>query len=62
LKTQKLGIILVAIGVLIILHHIYVTRGRPFDIQDIFHHEFFEAIFITAGLVLLISSHFNKNN
>jgi hypothetical protein len=62
LKAQKLGIILVALGVLIIMHHTYVTGGRPFDIQDIFHHEFFEAIFITAGLVLLISSYFDKNS
>jgi len=60
LRTQKLGIILTLIGILIIIHHIYVTGGRPFDPRDIFHHEFFEAIFITAGLVLLITSYFNK--
>jgi len=60
LKAQKLGIICTLIGILIIIHHIYVTGGRPFDPQDIFHHEFFEAVFITAGLVLLINSHFNK--
>jgi len=60
LKTQKLGIMLTFIGILIVIHHIYVTGGRPFDLKDIFHHEFFEAIFLTAGLILLINSHFNK--
>jgi len=62
LKTRKLGILLTLIGIILIVHHVYVTGGRPFDPQDIFHHEFFEAIFITAGLILLIDSHFNKNN
>jgi len=60
LKTQKLGIILTLIGLLIIVHHVYVTGGRTFDPQDIFHHEFFEAIFITAGLILVINSYFNR--
>lgn len=62
MKTQKLGIVLILIGILIIIHHIYITGGRPFDPQDILNHEFFEAIFITAGLILLINPHFNKKD
>ena len=60
MKTQKLGVLLTLIGILIIIHHVYVTGGRPIDPKDIFHHEFFEAIFLTAGLMLLINSHFKK--
>jgi len=42
-----------------ILHHI-CTWERFFDIEDILHHEFFEAIFFTAGITLFISNHYNK--
>ena len=55
LKNETLGVILVLVGLLILFHHFYYT-GRFFDLGDILHHEFFEAIFFTAGLVLLLSS------
>jgi len=57
-KAQKLGVILILMGILLIIHHTYITGGRLFDPQDIFHHEFFEAIFITVGLILLVNSYF----
>jgi len=57
-KAQKLGVILILMGTLLILHHMYITGGRFFDPQDIFHHEFFEALFITVGLILLVNSYF----
>jgi len=56
MKTKTIGITLIIIGVLIIIHH-FITSGKPFDIQDMLHHEFFEAIFITAGITTLITSH-----
>ncbi|MFQ5999276.1 MAG: hypothetical protein ACE5J6_00725 [Candidatus Bathyarchaeia archaeon] len=54
-KTRILGTILILAGLVILLHHLYVS-GRLFDLEDILHHEFFEAIFLTAGLVLLACS------
>jgi len=44
---------------LIVVHHIIIS-GRVFDLADILHHEFFEAIFFTAGLVLLLTSLLNR--
>jgi len=58
-KTETFGILLIIIGTLMILHHVY-TWERFFDIEDILHHEFFEAIFFTAGITLLISNYYNK--
>jgi hypothetical protein len=52
-RTLGLGFILVSL--LILLHHLLVS-GRLFDLGDILHHEFFEAIFFTAGLVLLLTA------
>jgi hypothetical protein len=57
-KTKTFGILLIIIGTLMVLHHVY-TWQRLFDIKDILHHEFFEAIFFTAGVTLLISN-YNK--
>jgi uncharacterized membrane protein YidH (DUF202 family) len=57
-KTKTFGILLIIIGTLIILHHV-CTWQRLFDMEDILHHEFFEAIFFTAGMTLLISN-YNK--
>jgi hypothetical protein len=56
--TRVLGFILVLLGLLIVLHH-FIISGRFFDLNDILHHEFFEAIFLTAGLVLLLTSKLN---
>jgi len=57
MKSRILAAILIQWGLLILLHHLYLT-GRFFDPKDVFHHEFFEAIFFTAGIVLLLSSWF----
>ena len=53
------GCVFVVVGLLIVLHHLLIC-GRLFDLADILHHEFFEAIFLTAGLVLLLTSAFNR--
>lgn len=58
-KPKTFGILLTIIGTLMILHHV-CTWERLFDIEDILHHEFFEAIFFTAGITLLISNHYNR--
>ncbi|MFA5363608.1 MAG: hypothetical protein WC325_00305 [Candidatus Bathyarchaeia archaeon] len=49
------GAIFVLVGVLIVVHHVAIC-GRLFDLGDILHHEFFEAITFTAGIVMLITS------
>jgi hypothetical protein len=54
-KGAILGFVFVLLGLLIVLHHLLVT-GRFFDLGDVLHHEFFEAIFFTAGLVLLLTA------
>lgn len=58
MKTKTIGIILILAGLLIILHHIIIS-GRLFDIGDMLHHEFFEAILLTAGITMLITMHNN---
>ena len=58
-ESKTLGILLVLIGLLIVVHHIYIT-GRPFDLRDITNHEFVEAILFTAGITLLLVSSFHK--
>jgi hypothetical protein len=56
-KTDGLiiGGIFVLLAILGVIHHIWIT-GRPFDIGDMLHHEFFEAIFLTAGIVLILAT------
>jgi hypothetical protein len=58
-KTETISITLIIIGLLIILHH-YSISQRIVDLNDILHHEFFEVVFLTAGITLLISNHYNK--
>lgn len=53
-KAYALSLFLIALGVLLVAHHL-VFWQRPFDVADMMHHEFFEAIFFTAGLTLLIA-------
>ena len=53
--ARKLGFVFVLAGLLMIIHHIIVS-GKVFDLADVLHHEFFEAIALTAGLVLLLTS------
>ncbi|PMB74220.1 hypothetical protein C0199_00610 [Candidatus Bathyarchaeota archaeon] len=52
-KTEVISAFLIAIGLLLIIHHL-IFYQRLFDLADMLHHEFFEAIFFTAGVVLLI--------
>jgi len=58
-KAYALSLSLIALGVLLVLHHLIFWQ-RPFDLADIIHHEFIEAIFFTAGLTLLVDRHFSK--
>jgi len=60
-KTEVaiLGFVFVLLGFLMAIHHILVS-GRFFDLGDMLHHEFFEAILFTAGIVLLLTARFNK--
>ena len=59
-KTLRvLGFVFVLLGLLGVLHHLIVS-GRLFDLEDILHHEFFEAIFLTAGIVLLLTARANR--
>lgn len=54
-KTEAIGAFLISVGFLLIIHHIIFWQ-RPFDLADMLHHEFFEAIFFTAGITLLIAA------
>ncbi|MEM3769607.1 MAG: hypothetical protein QXG76_00280 [Candidatus Bathyarchaeia archaeon] len=58
-KTETIGAFLIAIGLLLIIHHIIFWQ-RPFDLADMLHHEFFEAVFFTAGVTLLIVAWSNR--
>ncbi|MEM2780728.1 MAG: hypothetical protein QW791_07695 [Candidatus Bathyarchaeia archaeon] len=58
-KKEAVSIFLIAIGLLLVVHHIIFWQ-RPFDLADMLHHEFFEAIFFTAGITLLIASRLDK--
>jgi hypothetical protein len=49
------GFVFVLLGLLTVVHHVSVS-GRFFDIRDMLHHEFFEAILFTAGIVLLLTT------
>jgi len=59
IKARILGFVFVLVGLLILFHH-FLISGRIFDLADILHHEFFEAVFFTAGLVLLLTSRDRK--
>ena len=49
------GFVFVLSGLLTVVHHVIVS-GRFFDIRDMLHHEFFEAILFTAGIVVLLTT------
>jgi hypothetical protein len=55
-KTKAISMTFIAIGLILLLHH-YIFWQRIADPGDILHHEFFEAIFLTAGITLLVSCH-----
>jgi hypothetical protein len=54
-KINLIGIAFIIIGLIMILHH-YISCQRIADVRDIANHEFLEAIFLTAGATLLIST------
>jgi len=58
-KPKTIGVALILIGLFIMVHH-YVLWQRIVDLEDILHHEFLEAILLTAGTTLLISNHYKK--
>jgi hypothetical protein len=55
INARTVGFVFMLAGLLILVHHLLIS-GRIFDVADVLHHEFFEAIFFTAGLVLLLTS------
>lgn len=59
LEAAILGATFVLAGILMVSHH-FIVSGRFFDTWDILHHEFFEAIAFTAGIILLLISLFDK--
>ncbi|MBS7615858.1 hypothetical protein KEJ45_01495 [Candidatus Bathyarchaeota archaeon] len=58
-KADVIGLFFILLGVSLIIHHIIFWQ-RPFDIGDMLHHEFFEAIFLTAGITLFIATRLNN--
>jgi hypothetical protein len=54
-KTEAISALLITLGLLLIIHHAMFWQ-RPFDVVDMLHHEFFEAIFFTAGITLLVAT------
>ena len=59
-KTKVVGLTFIIIGLALVLHH-YIFWQRIADLKDMMHHEFFEAIFFTAGITLLISALSRQN-
>lgn len=58
-KTKVVGLTFIIIGLALMLHH-YIFWQRIADLKDMMHHEFFEAIFFTAGITLLITTRSSK--
>ncbi|MEM2937087.1 MAG: hypothetical protein QXJ63_00900 [Candidatus Bathyarchaeia archaeon] len=58
-KVKTVSTFLIFLGALLIIHHVIFWQ-RPFDMADMLHHEFFEAILFTAGITLLIAKRLNK--
>jgi len=58
-KIESFAIFLISLGLALIAHHC-VFFGRIADLKDIMHHEFFEAILLTAGITILFSIHYEK--
>lgn len=58
-ETEIVAIALIIAGLTILLHH-FIFWQRIADLDDILHHEFFVAIFLTAGITLLISDRYGR--
>lgn len=54
------GLGMVVVGFLIVLDH-FLICARFFDLWDMLHHEFFWAIFFTAGITLRQSAPLKEN-
>lgn len=54
-KAEIFSFLLIFLGILLVIHH-FIFWQRLFDIADMMHHEFFEAIFFTAGITLLMAT------
>lgn len=48
---SKMGSFFIVLGLILVIHH-YIFWNKLFDVSDILHHEFFEAVFFTAGITL----------
>ena len=59
-SIELLGVIFLVLGLVLTIHHV-IFFGRIADIEDILHHEFFEAILLTAGFTLLLCSFTQKS-
>lgn len=59
MKQRVLATVLILLGLILVFHHFYLTE-KFFDFEDILHHEFFEGVLFTAGLVLLAASFSNR--
>ncbi|MEM2202539.1 MAG: hypothetical protein QW595_02770 [Candidatus Bathyarchaeia archaeon] len=58
-KMYVLSFFLITLGASLVVHHLIFWQ-RPFDLTDVMHHEFFEAIFFTTGITLLVVRRFIK--
>lgn len=58
-KMYALSFFLIALGASLVIHHLIFWQ-RPLDLADVMHHEFFEAIFFTAGITLLVARRYFK--
>ena len=58
-KGMILGFVFVLLGLLSVIHH-FLISGRLFDLGDMLHHEFIEAILFTTGIVLLLTTLLDK--
>lgn len=57
--ARVVGAVFLVLGLVFIVHHV-VFYGRVADLEDILHHEFFEAVFLSVGLTLLACSYTQK--
>ena len=58
-RKRLFGVILILLGAALILHHL-LLYGRPLDVKDVCHHEFFEGVLLASGLTLLLTARSEK--
>jgi hypothetical protein len=54
-KTVWMGIGCLIMALAISLHH-FVISGKLFDLDDMLHHEFFLALFLGAGVGIIVQT------